>query len=1096
MTAKRSSWWRRRLRGAGRERGMVEAGIAAAGGLLVVGAVLGNGVAAAVMDMSDGQTWVPSNDGSVVQINPATGQPEFKLTIGEDGDRLEVTQSDGYLVVTNLDTGVMTPIDLASLAAGQSRLVDADTEILIGGGLMVVAEKEPGFVQVVDPIGGHGLGAPYRAGEDVSDVVIDREGSIWLMTTSGSLRELDWDGEARTFSVSTDREISGAGPDTRLVPHASGVTVFAPDGGAVLQIGAGTDYVQQVPALQGSVLAAAQAPATLSPASATDSGLVFMISGRNLVTVDVAAADCSKPLTPAVFEDRVYVPCGGVGRVLVLDAQGKPSGEPIQVPGGGDAQLIVDDGRLIVHTPDDGRIVVVQQDGSTQITDLTGAEVPTGQVDASEPLPPITTPTDPTTPPTTPPVTINPPLTTPTPTEPTGTPTEPATGEPTQNPTGGPGGSEDGDPALAPTGVTASITGTGSVRLVWTAPQIAPRDYRVQSSDGAVQQTLPVSQTSVELSNLTCGTTVTLTVLARHADGTFGQASAAVDTPDCVGSPRPADHTATGVVAERAGDDILVGWTAPPVTPARYVVTGMGLSQTVAGGSQSVVFGDVPCGEPIRFEVTAVHPTAGEYTAASGSRAESCTVDPADLQPRNVTLTRVSGDDYRLTWQPPVQSATGYRISGSGIAQTVAAGTTSLDVTIACAASVQLTVTADHTGGATGAAISNALTNTCTVPLTAPSNVTATQVDVDTVQVTWTPSSPAADEYVVIPNPGGGTVSAGTATSANVDVTPGATYTFTVRATSGSQTATSSASNSVAVAAPATVPGTPSGATASYTDRSGTSSVTVAVSWTAPADGGSPITGYALSWDGGSTTVAGTSASVTIPCSGQPLCTSGGTTAVSISAVNGVGQSGAATATATIPAAPVPVPQDGDPVLDGQVAGDNEAGEYSATFTYTPTATWASTPGTCTISVNGGAAQAINCSTPTTVYGGRGWFVDGLWSEASVTFTGAGFTATSYASAEAAPQPWCNPRTGVCYEIRSLPADPDVQIDPLPWAPPEVPNPPVLFAGVGMLVGAGTLRTLRALRRRGLLETPADDAPRDPSPARTPDARTVDKDAA
>src|SRR5690606_8031795 len=59
MSAKRTPWWRRRLSRAGRERGMVEAGVAAAGGLLVVGAVVGNGVAASVMDMSDGQTWLP-----------------------------------------------------------------------------------------------------------------------------------------------------------------------------------------------------------------------------------------------------------------------------------------------------------------------------------------------------------------------------------------------------------------------------------------------------------------------------------------------------------------------------------------------------------------------------------------------------------------------------------------------------------------------------------------------------------------------------------------------------------------------------------------------------------------------------------------------------------------------------------------------------------------------------------------------------------------------------------------------------------------------------------------------------------------------------
>src|SRR5690606_31435470 len=115
MSARKTSWWRRGLHKAGRERGMVEAGIAAAGGLLVVGAVVGNGVAAAAMDMSDGQTWLGGDDGSIVQVNPATGRPEYRLVIGGDGDRMEVTQNDGLLVVTNLETGVVTAIDLAGL---------------------------------------------------------------------------------------------------------------------------------------------------------------------------------------------------------------------------------------------------------------------------------------------------------------------------------------------------------------------------------------------------------------------------------------------------------------------------------------------------------------------------------------------------------------------------------------------------------------------------------------------------------------------------------------------------------------------------------------------------------------------------------------------------------------------------------------------------------------------------------------------------------------------------------------------------------------------------------------------------------------------
>lgn len=1098
MSTKKMSWWRRRLRKAGRERGMVEAGIAAAGGLLVVGAVVGNGVAAAAMDMSDGQTWLGGDDGSIVQINPATGQPEYRLVIGGDGDRMEVTQNDGLLVVTNLETGVVTAIDLAGLVAGQGRQTDGETIVLVGGGHVMLAEMEPGFVQVVDPLTMTSLGAPYRAGEDLSDAVIDGDGTVWLMTETGELRELDWVSDSGEFSVSLERPVAGAGRDTRLVPHASGVTVFAPDGGAVLQIGVGADYVQQVPALQGEVQAAKKSPADLAPASATDAGLVFMISGRQLLTVDVGGIGCVDPLRPAVFERRVYVPCGGEGRVIVLDENGaRAPGPDIIVPGGGDPELTVDDGRLFVHDPEDGRIVIVQQDGSTTVTDLDGAEVPTDETEQNEPLPPVSTGT--TTPPpdngsTTPPVQIDAPFP-PDPTqEPTDDPTDTSTGggstdDPTDDPTDGStdgGGSTDGtdgDADLAPSDVTAVLDAEGTVALSWTPAVVQPDGYMVTSSDGG-SQTVAADRTSVRLTSLTCGTTIRLTVYGQHGDQMVG-AGTDVETAACVNPPEPEELTPRSVVSERAGEDVVVGWTAPAITPDRYVVTGMGQNRTVSGTATSVVLPDVACGV-IEVEVTAVHTEAGEY-AASGSRTtETCepeTTDPADLQPRNVTLTRVSGNDYRLTWQSPVVDPESYQVTGNGVNESVAAGTHQRDITIPCVATVRLTVTANHADGTTSPVQSNQLTNTCTTTttpppttetLTAPTNVTATYDGDNRVVVSWNASSPAADEYVVIPS-SGGSVSAGTQTSATLTVARGASYTFTVEARLTGQTpATSAASNSVNVPAPATAPAAPGGVTGSYVSHSGTSSVTISVSWTAPADGGSPITGYRVTPSGGSTvTVTGTSTQVTVPCSGS-LCTTGGSVSVSVAAVNGVGPGPAETGSASIPAN-TSIPQNGDAVLDTSQYLD-ENNRFHGTITYQPNAAWASFTGTCTATV-GGSSQVISCSESTVLWSGSARRNVGLHGSASVTASGGAVNATSSASVDMPGEYYCEYISGEgerCYQIQSLPLDPDVEIDNLPWTPPEPPNPPVLVAGIGLLLGAGTLRTLRALRRRGLFETPAE----------------------
>ncbi|WP_123738424.1 fibronectin type III domain-containing protein [Salana multivorans] len=1098
-TTRPTRWWSRLTRrgGGGRERGMVEAGTAAAGGLLVMGAVLGNGIASTVMDMSDGQTWLNGGEGSVVQVNAANGQAEYRLVIGENGERLAIVQHDGYVVVTNLDTGVITTIDLSTLLVSGSRASDGRTETLIGGGLMVLASLESGTVVVVDPLTLEPLSYPYRAQERLADAAIDREGSVWIVTEAGELRRLEYGERVREFSVSLERPVAAAGPATALVPHDRGVTVFAPDGGAVLQVGAGSDLAASVPDLQGRVAAADVSPANLVPASVTERGLVFLVSDRDLVQVDVASQGCERPLQPAVFSERVYVPCGGLGRVIVLDARGRPAAADIVVPGGGDPELVVDDGHLIVHDPDDDRIVLVQPDGSTRVTDGNGVDVPTVTPDQPEPQPAIAPTTRPVTTPRPPAVTppaLVPPADPRTPdpsdggTDPTDPPdpldpTDPGDGTgptvPGDDPTAG-------DPRRVPSGVRASVDGEGVVEVTWTAPDVTPASYLVRSSDGLAQERVPASATTATLTGLVCGSDVGITVIAEHADDTFASAGTTVRTPACVSPPPASELTPSAVVAERAGDDVVVGWTAPAVAPTQYTVTGGGRTVTVPGGETSLVLADVACGGTIRATVTAVHASAGTYAASSAGRADPCPVDPADLRPRSVTATRVgTTDQFTVTWQAPVVAPQGYRISGNGIDQAVAAGATTASVTVACGAPVVLTVTAEHADGGSGAAQAPSVPHECAPtqpPLTAPGSVQAVQQGADGVLVTWSPSNPAAEEYVVRPS-SGGTVSAGTSTQAVVAGLAPGTYSFTVEARRGGESATSAASNAVTITPPATVPGAvgPS-ASASHgsADR-----VDVTVSWSAPADGGSPITGYEVNANGGGwQSVGGTSYDFSVSCGGQALCVSGGSVPVEVRAVNAVGAGPAGSTSASVGSNPY-LPRDGDPVLVDGSSVDTDDGQVTVWIDYVPTAAWASFGGTCTVTVSG-SSTTIPCGSSARVASRNGQITAGADVSATITASGNGVNASSSGWSFVGGQGWCNPRTGICYDPVSSPGD-HVTIVPAPWAPPVVPNPPVLVAGVGLILGAGALRTHRHLTAAG---APAEPVPAPADPFPTPEPNT------
>jgi len=131
--------------------------------------------------------------------------------------------------------------------------------------------------------------------------------------------------------------------------------------------------------------------------------------------------------------------------------------------------------------------------------------------------------------------------------------------------------------------------------------------------------------------------------------------------------------------------------------------------------------------------------------------------------------------------------------------------------------------------------------------------------------VTWSPPSdagvPGLTSYRVTASPGGATVttSAGTTTASFSGLANATSYTFTVAASNVVGTSPPSPpSNAVTPIAPPRPPDAPAGVSAHPGDRSAT------VSWSAPRDNGSPITGYTVTASPGGARVTTTGTSATI----------------------------------------------------------------------------------------------------------------------------------------------------------------------------------------------------------------------------------------
>jgi hypothetical protein len=185
----------------------------------------------------------------------------------------------------------------------------------------------------------------------------------------------------------------------------------------------------------------------------------------------------------------------------------------------------------------------------------------------------------------------------------------------------------------------------------------------------------------------------------------------------------------------------------------------------------------------------------------------------------------------------------------------------------------------------------------------------------------------------------------------------------------------------------ATVPGSPTGLTATGGNTKGI------LSWTAPDNGGSAITDYVVdfklsaspTW---STFADGTSTAISATVTGL---TNGSSYDFRVSAVNAIGQGSPCTPVTTIPNV---VP--GTPTIGTATAGDAQATvTFSAPSTGAPILYY-----TATASTNGGSASATSAGSPITVTG----LTNGVFYTLKVTATNAiGTGAASSASNSVVP---------------------------------------------------------------------------------------------
>ena len=431
----------------------------------------------------------------------------------------------------------------------------------------------------------------------------------------------------------------------------------------------------------------------------------------------------------------------------------------------------------------------------------------------------------------------------------------------------------------APTGLTATASGTTAINLSWSAPAStggsAITGYKIEVSpngtSGWTDQVADTNSTATTYAHtgLTAGDTRHYRVSAINANGT-GTASnvdSATTGTSAPGAPTGLTATASGTTA------INLSWSAPAstggsaITGYKIEVSPNGTSgwtdQVADTNSTATTYAHtgLTAGDTRHYRVSAIN-TNGAGTASNVDSATTGTTVPG--APTGLTATASGTTAINLSWSAPASTGgsaiTGYKIEVSPngtsgwtdqVANTNSTATTYAHTGLTAGDTRHYRVSAINANGTGTASNVDSATTGTSVP-GAPTGLTATASGTTAINLSW--SAPASTggsaitgyKIEVSPNGTSGwtdqvaNTNSTATTYAHTGLTAGDTRHYRVSAINANGTGT--ASNVDSATTGATVPGAPTGLTAT---ASGTTAINL--SWSAPAStGGSAITGYKI----------------------------------------------------------------------------------------------------------------------------------------------------------------------------------------------------------------------------------------------------------
>lgn len=389
----RPAQFRRRLG----SRGFLSAGTAVVLLASSMAMVVGSGFSFGETKLKDGVTWIFNRkDGEVARVNGSSGKVDLKIALpGSSGKDLELVQRDDHVLVVDPATGQVASLDVNGLeVAARTDFGSAeDLDVVLGDDTAYVVDRVAGTVQRVDPVSLDRLGEPATVGEQLSEGVADDAGRLWVArNATGEIVRIDPEG-AKGLREGVRRTLAQPGATLEITLIEGGIVVTDTTSGTQWRLDADGNEIGSIDvAVPDEVVEERYTPpvsegpyvpitteyddgpgVVVPPSTPGGGGPVHEPTPIDDLPVDgLRDADLGAAVA---LGDRVYLPIPGEGVLVVLDRAGQYL-ETISVPGEGDFQLILDDGRLWVNDPDDPKALRIDADGTVTEVEKAAEAVP------------------------------------------------------------------------------------------------------------------------------------------------------------------------------------------------------------------------------------------------------------------------------------------------------------------------------------------------------------------------------------------------------------------------------------------------------------------------------------------------------------------------------------------------------------------------------------------------------------------------------------------------------------------------------------------------------------------------------------------------